>query len=162
MHLRSPLSAFWVFPTPQASDGGMWTLEGSGGGKEEGSEQTESLSYFEQLNPICPSADLKAKPPPGLWAWGPQVLGPQREDGPLDLVHRGRQRQCCPGARSFLPSPRKNWAQRSVERPRLPALLPPQGYGQVPGTEPGDAGSFCPSFRRLSSSVLACGTTLAV
>ena len=37
-HLRSPLGAFWVAsPHPQTSNLGMWILEGSPGGKEEGS-----------------------------------------------------------------------------------------------------------------------------
>lgn len=38
VHLRSPLGGFWgASPHPQTSNLGMWILEGSTGGKEEGS-----------------------------------------------------------------------------------------------------------------------------
>lgn len=170
--LGSPLGAFWASPPPApprppAGSRGLLGQPRRRGGRLRPVDQS-SLSYFEQLSPICLSADLKTKLPPRLWAWGPAGAGrPERRRlNPVQVGGRGQYPQVLPMG-PLLPAITQGpvgplCPEELALRPRpASALLPARGHQQVLGT-----GWFPPSSiqRVVLSFVLAqdlsCGVRL--
>lgn len=121
----------------------------------------QKLEVFRAAQPACRHESKTSSWPVGVRPTG--AGRPERRRPPGSSPRKGEAGGQCPqvlpGALSFLPSRRNagpggaSTASKPscLERtPLVPALLPPQGYWLVPGTEP-VPGLLHPSFRGLSS-----------
>lgn len=101
----SGLTGSWhlPLPRPQASSWVTWTLRAAQEERRKAWTRRSSLSYFEQLSPICLSADLKTKLPPRPGGVGPRRCWAAREKT-LESSPGGRQ-GAVPAGAAHGPSP---------------------------------------------------------